>query len=73
MRYAVFVTTIMLDDESDEPEFGLPVVGLTNEEVVEVAQDSFAELNANDGPSDPWLVDQSTLSAIEALLPKEKY
>jgi hypothetical protein len=74
MRYAVFVTTIMLDDGTSEPEYGCSIVGLTtDEEIVMAAQDDFAELVANCGMSEPWLVNEDQLALIEAALPKEKH
>lgn len=74
MRYAVFITTIPLDDENDEPDYGTSIVGLTSdEEIVAKAQEDFAELNANEGVSDPFLVSDDQLDAIEASLPKEKH
>jgi len=74
LRYAVFVTTIMLDDGASEPEYGCSIKGLTTDaEIVAAAQDDFHELNAQCGVSDPWLVDEDQLTLIEASLPKEKH
>jgi len=74
MQYAVFVTTIMLDPGTDEPEYGCSIRGLTtDEQIVSAAQDDFAELNAQCGVSEPWLVNEEQLSLIEKSLPLEKY
>ena len=73
MRYAVFVTTIALSDEA-EPDGGVSIFGLTNDEdIADAASEAFAELNAQDGPSVPWLVNEDQLAAIEAALPAEKF
>jgi len=73
MRYAVFVTTIALSREA-EPDYGCSIKGLTtNEQIVSAAQDDFAELNAQCGVSEPWLVSEAQLSLIEKVLPREKY
>lgn len=73
MRYAVFVSTVPLDDENEEPDGGISIVGMQEpSEIAQEAREAFAELNANEGVSDPWLVDEEQLAAIEAALPKEK-
>lgn len=74
MRYAVFITTIVLDDENEEPDMGTSIVGLTTiEEIVAAAREDFAELNASCGVSDPFIVDDDQLTLIEAALPREKH
>jgi len=72
VKYAVFITTIMLNDSTDEPEYGCSIKGLTTiEEIVSAAQEDFAQLNADCGVSDPFIVDDDQLTLIEAALPKE--
>jgi len=63
-RYAVFVSTIPLDDEC---KCGESACDIQN------AQDAVGDLWAQDGPPEPWLVNEEQLSAIEAALPLEKY
>ncbi len=70
----MFITTIMLDDGLAEPEYGCSILGLTTDaEIVEAVQEDFAELNASSGVSDPFLVNEEQLNAIERSLPKEKH
>ena len=72
MRYAVFITTIALDDENEQPDYGTSIFGLTTEaDIIERVQEDFAELNASSGVSYPFLVSEDQLNAIEAALPKE--
>lgn len=72
-RWAVFITSIALDPD-EEPDMGISIAGLTDEEeIAEKAQDAFAELIGNEGPSDPWIITDEQLAAIEALLPAVKH
>lgn len=54
---------------------GISIAGIEDdeEEIAERAQDAFAELIGNEGPSDPWLITIDQLAAIEALLPAVKH
>lgn len=70
-RYAVFVTTIALTEGLD-PAHGICVAGMTKEQAQQEAQRAFEELNASDGCSLPWLVDEDQMTIIEAALPEEK-
>lgn len=62
-----------LDDENVEPDAGISVIGFSDREIVEIASDALADLIGQDGVSDPWLVTDEQLAAIEATLPKEKH
>lgn len=72
MKYAVFISSIPLMDE-EQPDMGIPVAGLTTNEIVQAAQDSVGDLWAQDGPPEPWILDEKTLGAIEMILPKDKH
>lgn len=74
MRYAVFVTTLMLDPGTDDFGYGCSIEGLTTDaQIVRAAQEDFAALNTDCGVSRPWLVDDDQLARIESALPVSKY
>jgi len=72
-RYAIFITTIPLHDE-DEPDDGISILDLVDEDDIDhLAREAFAELNASEGVSEPWLLyTDDELNAIEDALPRQK-
>ena len=67
MKYAVFISSIALTEEN-----GIDPT-ITTEELVQEAQDRVGDLWAQDGPPDPWIMDEEILERIEMLLPGEKH
>ena len=71
MRYAIFISSVPIDDENGFPENeGINAVGRSSEEVAEEARELIGELWAQDGPPDPWIVSDDVLEVIEIVLPR---